>query len=248
MWKKETFDVLLLISRPAAGKSEIIAYLKKIDISERIERFQVGKFEVIDDFPMLWMWFEEDRILTEMGHPRLHTDKDGMFIDQHLWDLLIKRVCLEYRKNTREIPDYQDKYSTIIEFSRGKEHDGYARAFSHLTQELIGNLAIMYINVSWEESFRKNRTRYNPNRPDSILEHGLPDNKMEILYKEIDWEEVSAADPLFITIQGIQVPYVVFENEDDVTTERGDALGKRLEKTLSRLWNLYRARKRDEID
>ena len=86
---------------------------------------------------------------------------------------------------------------------------------------------------------RKNRRRFNPARPDSILEHGLPDKKMERLYLESDWDQVSETDPEFITIQGQRVPYVVFENEDDVTTERGQALGARLEETLGRLWQLY---------
>jgi len=42
-----------------------------------------------------------------------------------------------------------------------------------------------------------------------------------------------------VTIQGIQVPYVVFENEDDVTTARGDALGDRLEARLQTLWQRW---------
>jgi hypothetical protein len=101
-------------------------------------------------------------------------------------------------------------------------------------------MAILYIHVSWEESLRKNRVRFNPDRPDSILEHALPDEKLEVLYRHVDWEAVSAADPNFIDIQGVRVPYVVFENEDDVTTERGVALTERLEERLSRLWGLYK--------
>jgi hypothetical protein len=98
-------------------------------------------------------------------------------------------------------------------------------------------LAILYIDVSWEESLRKNRARFNPDRPDSILEHSLPDKKMEALYREVDWEEISAADSEYIEIKGRKVPYAVFENEDDVTTQRGEALTIQLEKTLCRLWN-----------
>ena len=52
----------------------------------------------------------------------------------------------------------------------------------------------------------------------------------------MDWEEVSAGDGEYLTIQGVRVPYAVFENEDDVTTGRGAALGQRLEETLERLW------------
>ncbi|NMC83954.1 MAG: hypothetical protein GYA58_01590, partial [Anaerolineaceae bacterium] len=86
------------------------------------------------------------------------------------------------------------------------------------------------------ESLRKNRRRFNPSRPDSILEHGLPDAKLERLYKDIDWPEVSAADPAYLSIQGQRVPYVVFDNADDVTTARGAALGERLQSVLATLW------------
>ena len=71
---RETFDILFLVARPAAGKSEIIDYLKMTEKQERMSRFHIGEFVELDDFPMLWVWFEEDRILTELGHPRLHTD------------------------------------------------------------------------------------------------------------------------------------------------------------------------------
>ncbi len=241
MTDKNTFDILLLIARPAAGKSEIIDYLKRTDVDTRRRRFHIGEFEEIDDFPMLWTWFEEDAILTELGHPRLHTTADGYFKWPYLWDLLIRRICLEYGKRQRDNPAYHDRFTTIIEFARGSEHGGFARAFDHFSPEVVRRAAILYINVSFAESRRKNRQRFNPNRPDSILEHGLPDEKLERIYKESDWGQASAADPQFITIQGQAVPYVVFENEDDVTTGRGEALGYRLEETLGRLWQLYRA-------
>ncbi len=237
---KNTFDILLLIARPAAGKSEIIDYLKRTAVPTRRERFHIGEFEEIDDFPMLWTWYEEDNILSELGYPRLHTTEDNYFKAHYLWDVLIRRICLEYGKRLRDNPAYHDQLTTLIEFARGSEHGGFARAFEHLSQEVIQRAAILYINVSYEESLRKDRRRFNPDRADSILEHGLlPDGKLERLYKESDWEEVRAANPELITVQGQQVPYVVFENEDDVTTERGDALGKRLAETLGRLWKVY---------
>ncbi len=242
MSSKPIFEILLLIARPAAGKSEIIDYLKKTPIDERIERFHIGKIEEIDDFPMLWTWFEEDALLENMGHPRLHTDKEGYFLEQHLWDLLIERISLEYEKRLRDVPDLTDTYTTLIEFSRGKEHGGYQSAFEHLSTKILGKLAVMYVDVTWEESLRKNRKRFNPDRPDSILEHALPDEKLERLYKEVDWNEVSQDDPQFLTIQGKQVPYVVFDNADDVTTQGGEALEKKLEQNLERLWKIYNQR------
>jgi hypothetical protein len=237
---KNTFDILLLIARPAAGKSEIIDYLKNTPVEERRERFHIGEFVEIDDFPMLWTWFEEDALLEGMGHPRLHTDAQGLFLHQYLWDLLIERIGLEYQKKVRDIPGYEDHYTTIVEFSRGTEHGGYRFAFAHLSPKMLPKMAVLYIDVSWEESLRKNRERFNPEKPDSILEHGMSDWKMERLYREVDWDDVSRDDPHYLSIQGVRVPYVVFDNADDVTTGRGDALGERLEGTLKKLWALYK--------
>jgi hypothetical protein len=178
-----------------------------------------------------------------MGCPRLHSDQDYYFVGDHLWNVLIERICLEYAKKLRDQPNYHQHKTTIIEFARGTAHGGFNEAFRHLNPEIVQQMGILYINVSWEESLRKNRARFNPDRPDSILEHGLPDEKLDALYRHVDWEDVSAADPEFITIQGIQVPYVVFENEDDVTTQRGQALAKRLESVLSKLWGLCEKRR-----
>lgn len=236
---ENAFNLLLLIARPAAGKSEIIDYLKRTPTQERIERFHIGDFEELDDFPMLWTWFEEDKILEEMGENRLHTDADGYFKYDYLWDVLIRRISLDYRKMLRDQPSYHQNKTTIIEFARGSQHGGFKRAFDHLSQEVVEQMAVLYLNVSWEESLRKNQARFNPDRPDSILEHGLPDEKMAVLYRESDWAEISAPDAEFLTIQGTQVPYAVFQNEDDVTTARGAALGQRLEETLNILWQRY---------
>lgn len=239
MAQQQHFNILLLIGRPGSGKSEVIDYLKRTPPEKRIERFHIANLDEIDDFPMLWTWFEEDALLEQMGQARLHLDSEGYFTGQHLWDLLIERIGLEYQKRLRDIPDYTARYTTLVEFSRGKEHGGYRSAFSHLKPAMLERIALLNIEVSWEESLRKNRKRFNPDKPDSILEHSLPDSKLERLYKELDWVEVSQADPHYLTIQGIRVPYVVFDNADDVTTTGGEALGARLEQRLGRLWQLY---------
>ena len=239
---KYTFDILTLLARPAAGKSEVINYLKNTPLEQRVEQFHIGKIVEIDDFPMLYTWFEEDALLEKMGYAHLHTDGDGYFLGNHLWNLLIERIGLEYQKKLRDIPGLDEEYSVIVEFSRGKEHGGYASAFDHLPAQMLEKMAVLYLDVSWEESLRKNRKRFNPNRPDSILEHSLPDAKLARLYQENDWKDVSAANPQYLSIQSKQVPYVVFENEDDVTTGQGEALGKRLQNKLSTLWEIYHRR------
>lgn len=233
----QAFKILLLIARPAAGKSEVINYLKHASLAERLERFHIGAFEEIDDFPMLWAWFEEDALLERMGHPRLHTTPAGYFNQTYLWDVLVERIGLEYQKLMR---DFKGD-TVIIEFSRGAEHGGYQRAFEHLSEAVLKDLAILYIDVPWEESLRKNRQRFNPDRPDSILEHGLSDAKLEKLYRETDWPALIERHPDYLAIQGISVPYAVFNNADDITTAQGPALGERLETVLQTLWSRYSA-------
>jgi len=242
----DNFKILLLIARPAAGKSEIIAHLKNTSIDERISKFHIGEFEELDDFPMLWTWFEEDAILSGLGHTRLHTDADENFLYPYLWDLLIRRINLNYSKKLRDKTDYHQHKTIIIEFARGKQHGGFSRAFTHLSKEIAENLAILYINVSWEESLRKNQSRFNPEKPDSILEHGLSDGKMESLYRYSDWEEITSDQPDSLQIQGISVPYVVFENEDDITSQGGLKLSTRLEKSLTDLFNKFQSGKNDQ--
>lgn len=244
MSTRNTFDILLLIARPGAGKSEVIDYLKSVPDEARAQRFHIGPLEEIDDFPMLWAWFEEDHLLEQMGHPRLHTDKDGYFLHQYFWDVLIERIGLEYQKRQRGATDTDPSLTTIVEFSRGREHGGYRSAFAHLPAEMLKQMAILYIDVSWEESLRKNRKRFNPERPDSILEHSLPDAKLERLYREVDWPEVTGGDPQYVMMQGMRVPYVELDNSDDVTTARGEALGERLEQSLQKLWALFDGRGR----
>jgi hypothetical protein len=236
-----TFHTLILIGRPASGKSEIIDFLKHADPLERQRRFHLAELDVLDDFPMLWAWFEEDHLLSQkLGQPRLHTDPQGYFLYTYLWDLLVERLSLEYAKRLRDVPDHHQRFTTLIEFARGSEHGGYARAFTHLSDTVLQHSVVVYVNVPFEESLRKNRRRFNPQRPDSILEHALPDEKLERLYRDDDWPVFSASDPDFLIVRSLRVPYVVFENADDVTTGQPDKLAARLETTLERLWQVGR--------
>jgi len=208
---------------------QIFALLK-----ETLSRLAASKDEVL---PLVARFFDL-RLLSQMGYPRLHSTPDGYFLGEHLWHLLIRRISQEYHKRQRDV-DPAHAVTTLVEFARGVEHGGFRSAFEHLSAELASHAAILYLNVSFSESLRKNRRRFNPDRPDSILEHGLSDEKMERLYKENDWMQItSGASQGYLPIQGAQVPFVVFENEDDVTTPGGEPLGQRLEDSLGRLWEL----------
>lgn len=243
---KDTFEVLIMIGRPASGKSEIIDYLRKLPDEVRQQQYHIARLDVLDDFPMLYTWFEEDHILSRvLAKPRLHTDEAGYFKHTYQWDLLIERLNLEYRKRLRDLPDYHLHTTTLVEFSRGTEHGGYRRAFTHLPQDLLARAGIVYVNVSYAESLRKNRLRFNPERPDSILEHSLPDEKLERLYRDDDWRRLAPQEAGYLSITRTQVPYVVFENKDDVTTgyaDQAQQLAERLQEVFRRLWDLYTKR------
>ena len=230
------FPILILNARPAAGKSEITRYLESIPLNERVERFHIGSMNTLDDFPMLWAWFEEDDLLQDtFSLPRLHSTPDHYFLRKEYWHLLIERLNKEYSKCVR---DSTGEITCIIEFSRGNEHGGYKAAYSHLSDQILHDASALYVNVSFEESLRKNRVRSNPERPYSVLEHSLDVDKMMSLYRDDDWASFSSSSPDFVTVREHDIPYTVFENEDDVTTRGGDELSVRLSKSLIALWSL----------
>ena len=240
---EDTFAVLLLIGRPACGKSRIIDSLMHTPPDVRRRRFRIASLDVLDDFPMVWAWLEEDRILSErLGQPRVHTDADGCFKYHYQWHLLIERLSLEYHKRLRDDPTWHDHTTVIVEFARGSEHGGYAEAVSHLADDLLHRAAVVYVQVSFEQSLRRNRRRFRPERPDGILEHGVPEEILTRLYRDDDWATFSASDSDFLTVRAVRVPYVVFENEEDVRTGKPDQLAARLEAELGRLWELQGAR------
>jgi hypothetical protein len=157
-----------------------------------------------------------------------------------LWHVLIERINLEYEKRLRDQPDLHEQQTVIVEFSRGSSCGGYRAAYPHLSEMILRRAAIMYVDISYEESRLRNARRFNPDRPDSILQHSVPEEKMERLYRDDDFRDLAAADPHTLTIKSLRVPYVVFDNHDDVTSGRPDQLAARLQERLDILWELYR--------
>ena len=235
---KNHFDVIVLIGRPAAGKSEVIDFLKKTPLQERVRRFHIADFDEIDDFVYVWETFENDDILSRHGRPRIWSDVKYWFKDPFIWNLYIERINLAYRKKLAANPNYHETSTALIEFSRGGEN-GFAEAFSYLHEEILRRAGIIYISVSYEESVRKNRRRARAGLEDSILYHSLPDEKMEFYYKINDWDKLTCMDQKYIDIKGYKVPYAVFENEPEKTDDPA-TLGVELEKTTGKLWNLMR--------
>jgi hypothetical protein len=231
----ERFETIILIGRPAAGKSEVIDFLRKTDEAERVRRFHVGPFSEIDDFPFVWETFEIDDLLERLGQPRVFTTKDYYFQGEHLWNLFIERINLEFQKRLARDPGFTKKETVLVEFSRGGA-SGFAEAFAHLSDDIVSSAGIVYISVSFEESSRKNRRRFDPSRADSILYHSLPDAKLEFYYRTNDWEALSGGRKTGrIRIRGVDVPFAVFDNEPEKTDDPAK-LGPALEAVFATLW------------
>jgi hypothetical protein len=241
------FEIVILNGRPAAGKSEIIDYLKHIPIQERLKRFHIGEFEEIDDFPILWERYQDDNIFEKLGRGRYFTDTffeykgerypGFTFKEDYFWNFLIEKLNLIFLKKIRDDRNFHDSKTAIIEFSRGGEHGGFRRAYSFLADEILSKAVTIYINVSFEESLRKNRRRFNPEKPDSILEHALEDKKLEMLYKSSDWDNFSSDDPNYLRVNNFKIPYAVFNNEPE-KTDKPEMIGPYLEQICQQLWQL----------
>ena len=236
----ERFETIILIGRPAAGKSEVIDFLKRTGEAERARRFHVGPFSEIDDFPFVWETFEIDDLLERLGQPRVFTNQEYYFKGEHLWNLFIERINLEFQKRLARDPEYTRRETVVVEFSRGGEQ-GFAEAFAHLSDEILKRAGIVYINVSYEESVRKNRRRFDPSRADSILYHSLPDAKMEFYYRTNDWERLSGGRKSGrIRVRNFAVPFAVFDNEPEQTDDPAK-LGPALDGVFATLWDEMRS-------
>jgi hypothetical protein len=230
------FPILIITGRPAAGKSEVIDFLKNADPKERLERFHIAEFEELDDFVYVWETFEIDDILARHGKLRIWTDEKYYFKEHFIWNLYIERMNLEYRKKIARDPKYHDKKTTLIEFARGGEN-GIHEALSYLHEEILRHACLIYIRVSYGESVRKNRRRARKGQEDSILYHSLPDEKMEFYYKINDWEKLEAKNPHTIEVKGFKIPYAVFENEPEKTLDPM-LIGNELERVTTKLWQM----------
>lgn len=234
----DKLDVILLIGRPAAGKSEAIDFLKQLPDEKRLQDYHIAPFEELDDFLYVWQVFEDDNIREHMGLPRRDTDTNLYFLDDRIWDYFIERIDLDLRKKLARDPSFLEHHTVLMEFARGGEN-GFTNAFQHLSDDVLARAAILYIDVSFEESVRKNRRRYRPEQADSILYHSLEDAKMERYYKDNDWPRLSEGhDEGFITVKGRKVPFAVFHNEPEKTLDP-DLLGSALRDVTGRLVKLF---------
>jgi hypothetical protein len=230
------FPILIITGRPAAGKSEVIDFLRKCDPIVRLEKYHIANFEELDDFLYVWETFELDDLMSQMGKERVWSDEKYWFKDPYIWDLYMKRLALDYRKKLVRDHGYHDRMTTLVEFARGGDN-AIRHALSCLSDEMLAKAALLYIRVPYEESVRKNRRRARTGEEDSILYHSLPDEKMEFYYKTNDWEQIEGGHPSFIELREHRIPYAVFENMPEKTLDT-KLIGEELARVTAKLWAL----------
>lgn len=213
---RSTFPYLLVLGRPASGKSEFIDFMKKVDDQVRAQRYFIGSFDVVDDFVFLWQRFLEDDELEKQGKPRRLSklSEFGYVVaSDEVWDLLIDDLNQALGPTLTD--GQKPGHTTLVEFARGKNY-GYGRALARLDPRLLQQAAILYIQVSFEESWRRNVARYDENQKDGILTHAVPRAEMERTYGEDDWDDLTAGKPDgYIRASGATVPFVTMFNEPE---------------------------------
>jgi thymidylate kinase len=207
------FDVLLLLGRPASGKSEFIDFMTRVSGMERARLFHIGSFSVADDFPILWQKFEEDDAWERLGSSRLYSKRaDGNYAvsDDRIWRFLIDRLNAAAGAQ----PPVPGR-SLLVEFSRGGA-TGYEDALAGLSDDLLSRAAILYLSVSFAESWRRNVARYDEKRKSGILTHSVPREEMERTYGTDDWSSLTQGDSDgFLTVRDHRVPFATLANEPE---------------------------------
>ena len=233
-----TFDLLLLLGRPASGKSEFIDFMTHLRGRERASEYHIGTLSVADDFPILWRLFQDDDAWESLHRPRRVSRRaDGNYAvtDDGVWAFLIDRLLSDVASRRRT-----EGSTTLVEFSRGGSA-GYRDALRLFPPELLARTAILYLSVSFEESWRRNLARYDENRRGGILTHSVPREEMERTYGTDDWANLTGNRPSgLLSVVGVDVPYATLSNEPESLDP--SVLGPRYRDALDALFQLWRNR------
>ncbi|MBI4365403.1 MAG: hypothetical protein HY543_01140 [Deltaproteobacteria bacterium] len=233
------FTTLILLGRPASGKSEFIDALRRIPDAERLARYHVGRLIVLDDFVWLWAKFQEDDLWEAAGHARRYSKRAEhayVLTEGNLLNFLLAKFNAEFLRTSRGAAD-----TVLIEFSRGAGDGGYAHALGRLADAMLREAAILFVQASYAESCRRNEARYQEKLRHSILAHRVPEEDQVRFAKEIDWDRITHGAPQgHLPIREFEVPFVTMDNE--IELKEPAAFRERCRAALDRLMELWHSR------
>lgn len=238
----KTFDHLLLLGRPASGKSEFIDFMKKVPDDVRANKYHIGMFEEADDFVWIWEKFVEDDLWEKAGYNRLYSKEympgnPGLAPEgERLFEFCMQKfnnvITEKYLKKNK----FYNDGTLFIEFARGRK-DAFKKALEALKPEILERAAIFFIYVTKEESWRRNVARYQEKLKHSILSHMVPKETFDYFYSEHDWLSLTDEKPNgHIQIHGLKIPFVTMNNEPESTDPK--VLDKRYGGALNTLYGL----------
>lgn len=241
---KQKFDHLIILGRPACGKSEFIDYMKKISDDERLKNFHIASFEEIDDFPWIWDKFMEDDIWEKCGYPRRFSKEymkgnpgvapEGAPLFDFCMEMFNREISERYLGKT----EFYENKTLCIEFARGGIKN-YEDQLPRLKPEIYKNAAILYLDVTRDESWRRNVARYEEKQRHSILSHMVPKETYDYYYNENDWAKFTGEkESGQIEVHGIKVPYVTMNNAPELPP--GPEIAARYKAALNKLYELFK--------
>ncbi len=238
----DIFRHLLVLGRPACGKSEFIDFLKHSSDDMRRRRLHIGRFEEVDDFQWIWEKFQDDVLWEKAGYERLYTEEympgnPGMAPKgAKLFDFCMQKFNQVIGQQYAGRDAFYRDSTLLIEFSRGGAN-GFGRALRVLDRAILEPAAIFYIHVSRQESWRRNVARYQEKLKHSILAHMVPRETYDYFYDTNDWEELTRGCPSgHLDVNGVGVPFVTMNNEPESTDPA--VLEERYAAALGQLWEL----------
>lgn len=181
-----------------------------------------------------------DEVRKELGVPPLFSSNGilGLTIDQYfdLKSKIYQVVYDQFFKKNRAFPaDGLHDKTLFIEIARGGPKgwpqdkklliDGFEHSVRYMDPQMMDKAGVLYMQVSPEETLRRNEVRSDPDNPGSTLRHKVPLRVMERCYAMTDFfrmcQKSHIPNCLIVKTKGdfrLTVPCATFDNEDDKTS------------------------------
>jgi len=195
---------------------------------------ELGSDPPIPNEPTAWMLDRFDRARRTVGMDPPFEDLSEV-TKSSLAASLDDEIAEFARDRAATLAGYQPEASTVvIEFARGgpegtdpplPDPHGYAFSLRHLSPDILGRAAALYVWVTPEESRRRNRDRAVPGAEGdaSILHHGVPEVVMRGDYAVDDFHwllEHGGGHAIVVETEegSFTIPAAVFDNRIDHTS------------------------------